>query len=163
MKQVVVGMAGAARGTELHMGGYLRVTGVDVRLKKIFGRRPEQVEAADFVENSTEKDAVFLTGTQHNNFVSSLAGRRIVCGTSSWLYYHGFDTDEREKDISRFYADPTENMDVLEKYAVRYIVLDGDMVTDDTVDRSALETGYNRIYESTSGEIAVFAVPADMK
>ena len=46
MKQVVVGMAGAARGTELHMGGYVRVTGVDVRLKKIMGRRPEQVEAA---------------------------------------------------------------------------------------------------------------------
>ena len=46
MKQVVVGMAGAARGTELHMGGYSRVTGVDVRFKKILGRRPEQVEAA---------------------------------------------------------------------------------------------------------------------
>lgn len=46
MNRVVVGMAGAARGTELHMGGYVRVTGVDVRLKKILGRRPEQVEAA---------------------------------------------------------------------------------------------------------------------
>jgi len=43
MDSVVVGMAGAARGAELHMGGYDRVHGVDLRLKKIMGRRPEQV------------------------------------------------------------------------------------------------------------------------
>lgn len=46
MEQVVVGMAGAARGTELHMGGYERVHGLDLRLKKIMGRRPEQVVPA---------------------------------------------------------------------------------------------------------------------
>lgn len=46
MEKVVVGMAGAARGTELHMGGYNRVYGLNLRLKKIMGRRPEQVEAA---------------------------------------------------------------------------------------------------------------------
>lgn len=43
MKPVVVGMAGAGRGTELHMGGYGRVHGVNLRLKKIMARRPEQL------------------------------------------------------------------------------------------------------------------------
>ena len=43
MKDVVVGMAGAGRGTELHMGGYQRVHGVNLRLKKILARRPEQL------------------------------------------------------------------------------------------------------------------------
>ncbi len=43
MKPVVVGMAGAGRGTELHMGGYQRVHGVDLHLKKILARRPEQL------------------------------------------------------------------------------------------------------------------------
>ena len=46
MQKVVVGMVGAARGTELHMGGYERVHGVELRLKKIMGRRPEQVRPA---------------------------------------------------------------------------------------------------------------------
>ena len=46
MDKVVVGMVGAGRGTELHMGGYARVRGVDLRLKTIMARRPEQLEPA---------------------------------------------------------------------------------------------------------------------
>ncbi|MDO5343211.1 MAG: Gfo/Idh/MocA family oxidoreductase [Bacteroidia bacterium] len=46
MKQVVVGMVGANRGAELHVGGYQRVTGIDLRLKTIMARRPEQLEKA---------------------------------------------------------------------------------------------------------------------
>lgn len=46
MNDVVIGMAGAGRGTELHMGGYQRVHGVNVRYKRIVARRPEQVNAA---------------------------------------------------------------------------------------------------------------------
>ena len=37
MKEVVIGMAGAGRGTELHMGGYERVHGVKLRYKHIPG------------------------------------------------------------------------------------------------------------------------------
>ncbi len=43
-------------------------------------------EAAAFLEANSPRDAVILTGTQHNNPVSSLAGRKIVCGTGSFLY-----------------------------------------------------------------------------
>lgn len=46
MNDVVIGMAGAGRGTELHIGGYKRVHGVDIRLKHIIARRPEQLNAA---------------------------------------------------------------------------------------------------------------------
>lgn len=119
---------------------------------------PEQVEAAAFVTENTGRDAVFLTGVHSHNFVSSLSGRRIVCGPDAWLFYHGYDTEEREAEIERFYAAPLENTDVLEKYGVRYIVLDHGMPYD-TVDRGALENGYDKIYESRSGEIAIFAVP----
>ena len=46
MKRVVVGIAGAGRGTELHMGGYERVHGVELRFKKLLARRPEQLYPA---------------------------------------------------------------------------------------------------------------------
>ena len=131
----------------------LRETIGDYRL---FDR--EDVEAAAFVESSTERDAVFLTGTQHSNFVSSLAGRRIVCGPDTWLYYHGFDTDERKADIQRFYADPEENMDVVEKYGVRYIVSGGERF-DYPVNLAGLERIFEKIYESEDGGIEIFAVP----
>ena len=46
MKQAVVGMVGAGRASELHMGGYSRVSGVPVRLKKITDMRRDQLLAA---------------------------------------------------------------------------------------------------------------------
>lgn len=46
MKEVVIGMAGAGRAVELHMGGYQRVRGVKLRFKHIIARRPEQLYAA---------------------------------------------------------------------------------------------------------------------
>ena len=131
----------------------LRETIGDYRL---FDR--EDVEAAAFVESNTARDAVFLTGTQLNNFVSSLAGRRIVCGPDTWLYYHGFNTEERKADIRRFYADPGGNLDIVEKYDIRYIVSDGGSFAY-TVDRGALERMFEKIYESENGEIEIFAVP----
>lgn len=45
-KKITIGMIGAGRGTELHMGGYDKVRGVDVRYKWIFARREEQLAAA---------------------------------------------------------------------------------------------------------------------
>jgi len=43
---VTLGMAGAGRGTELHMGGYDHVHGIMIRYKTIFARRQEQLDAA---------------------------------------------------------------------------------------------------------------------
>ena len=42
-KTITIGMVGAGRGTELHMAGYDRVHGVNVRYKWIFARREEQL------------------------------------------------------------------------------------------------------------------------
>lgn len=96
MKQVVVGMAGAGRGTELHMGGYVRVTGIEVRLKKILGRRPEQVEPArekygfeesvysfDELINDSEIDVIDIctpTYVHPEMVIKALkAGKHVIC------------------------------------------------------------------------------------
>ena len=118
----------------------------------------QDVAAAEFVEQTTERDAIFLTGTQHINFVSSLAGRRIVCGPDTWLYYHGFDTSERQTDIRAFYADPVGQAAVLEKYGVSYILLSGNERYSMAVDTAALEREYTRIYASPGDEIVIYAV-----
>lgn len=117
----------------------------------------EEVDAAAFVEENTEPHATFITGTQHINFVSSLAGRRIVCGPDLWLYMHGYDTDSRKQDIRAFYADPEGHRDVLEKYGVDYILVTGSERYDMNVNTLALDSGFRKIYESGSGSIAIYA------
>lgn len=119
----------------------------------------EETEAAAFVEENTPEHATFLTYTNHINFVSSLAGRNIVCGPDTWLYYHGLSTSERHEDIRRFYADPAGNMDVLKKYEVSYMLVSAYERANLTVDLAALENLFPKLYESKSGGILIFGLP----
>jgi predicted dehydrogenase len=43
LKEIVIGMVGAGRATELHMYAYKRVSGIPLRFKTIVARRPEQL------------------------------------------------------------------------------------------------------------------------
>ena len=116
------------------------------------------VEAAAFVEEKTDEDDVFMTGNHHINFVASLAGRKIVCGTDSWLYYHGYDTAERKADIRAFYADPAGNEQLLQKYSVDYVVVTAHEYGQMTVNKQALDSLYERVYESEWEDVIIWKV-----
>lgn len=113
-------------------------------------------EAAAMVEKHTEQDEVFLTGDQHINFVSSLAGRRIVCGPDLWLYWHGLGaiTSERHADVRRFYSDPVNSKDVLEKYGVDYILVSSHEVENYGADTAVLDGIYPLLYRR--GGISIY-------
>lgn len=119
------------------------------------------VEAARIVEEQTAQDAVFLTGDQHINFVSSLAGRRVVCGPDLWLYWHGLKkiSAPRHTDVRRFYADPAGNRDVLDKYGVDYILVSGHERYEYDVDEAALDASYPLLYEQNG--IKIYCADAD--
>ena len=111
------------------------------------------VQVGEFVRDETEEDAVFLTGVHHLNPVSSIGGRRIVCGPDLWLYYHGLSTDVRKGDISRFYADPAGNQDVLATYGVDYIVVSSYERNDYRVDTATLDAMYPRVYQNSEATV----------
>lgn len=117
-----------------------------------------EVEAAEYIEENTEQDATFLTWTQHINFVSSLAGRRIVCGPDTWLYYHGFNTWDRQRDIRSFYADPVGYEYILSEYEVDYILIGSQERYHLSVDEYAIANRYDKVYESDWGEIVIYRV-----
>lgn len=109
---------------------------------------PDAVACAEYVENETPREAVFLTGTQHVNPISALAGRRIVCGPDLYLFFHGLDYRQNQADCERFYEDPIGNLDVLARYDVSYIVVGDYEVSDYDVDLAALDARFARVYES---------------
>ncbi len=114
------------------------------------------VEAAEYVENNTDQHAVFMTGDQHRNFVSSLAGRRIVCGPDLWLSFHGYNNAERHADVRAFYADPMGNLDILEKYQVDYILCGDWEKGGMTVNEGALRALFPVAYESENHSVVIF-------
>lgn len=120
----------------------------------------EDIDAAAYIEADTPPHAVFLTGyAQHLNPVSSLAGRTIICGTDLWLYFHGFDTTTRKQDIIRFYESPENNLDVLKKYKVEYIMISSYERDNLEIDFMGLETLFPLSYASDNGEISIYMVP----
>lgn len=81
------------------------------------------VSVAKWVEKNTNPTDTFLTATNHNNAIASLTGRNIVCGSSTFLYYHGLNYTEAEADVKRMYENPTERTALFQKYHVRYMVI----------------------------------------
>lgn len=81
------------------------------------------VTLSEWVEKNTNPSDVFLTATNHNNAVASLTGRNIVCGSSTFLYYHGVDYQTAEADVKTMFENPQQRETLLQKYNVTYIVL----------------------------------------
>ena len=74
-------------------------------------KKQEYKELAEYINTNTPADAVFMTATNHNNAVAMLTGRSIVCGSPSFLYYHGLDYSTRELDLP-------EGRELLHKWGV---------------------------------------------
>ena len=111
------------------------------------------VEIGEYVRDNTEEDATFLTGVHHLNPVASIAGRDIVCGPDLWLYYHGLDTSGRKSDIRAFYADPENNLDVLEKYGVDYILVSSYERSDYNIDYEGLGLIAEEVFSNREGTV----------
>ena len=83
----------------------------------------DYVSLCKWVEKNTEPSDIFLTANNHNNAIASLTGRNIVCGSGSFLYFHGLDYAAQEVDVKTMYENPEARDSLLEKYNVTYIVI----------------------------------------
>ena len=115
------------------------------------------VEAGEFARDRTEKDAVFLSGTQHLNPVLSIGGKTVVCGPDLWLYWHGFDTRERQWDIQTFFEDPENHPEIPQKYNAGYIYVSSYERNQYDVDETALDRMYRKVFEN--GEATIWKIP----
>lgn len=66
----------------------------------------DEIAAANYILENTEPDAVFLTDDNHDNAVAVLTGRNIVCGSGSYLYFHGVDYEQQRQDAESMLTDP---------------------------------------------------------
>ena len=82
------------------------------------------VDLTDWINENVEPDATILTATNHNNAVAMLTGRNIVCGSPTFLHFHGVDYVERYYNVQRLYEQPAECFDSLsEEYGVDYVLV----------------------------------------
>ena len=84
----------------------------------------DQVQAAKYVKENAEPDATFLTYNNHNNCIAALTGRNIVCGSGSYLFFHGVDYSDRERSLPLLYEQPERYFASLsEQYDIDYVFI----------------------------------------
>ena len=126
---------------------------------------PQDIQTAEYVKENTPRHSVFLTGNQHLNPVSSLAGRTILCSSDLYLYYHGFNTGERRSEIASFYENPASNLDLLKKYQVEYIYVSAYERSDSQyfLNEDELESLFPLAFETSGGHNRIFIVPEEYR
>lgn len=120
-----------------------------------------EVEAAAFISENTPEKSMFLTGQQHNNAVAALTGRYILCGTGSYLYFHGVDYAQQQADAGKLYQNPAENLDLLEQYGIDYVYISSQERRDFAVDEAFFASYGELVYENF--EVRIYAVSETAK
>lgn len=138
MKETVtIGMAGAGRGTELHMYGYDKVYGVDVRRKWVFARRVEQLQAAcvrygfekytlDYNDllNDPEVDVIDICTPPYMHAQEVMqalnAGKHVICEKPLTGYFGSEDDERPIGNVSKekMYRGCLENIRKLEEVVI---------------------------------------------
>jgi predicted dehydrogenase len=109
-KTVTIGMAGAGRATELHMGGYTKLYGINVRYKWVFAKQEELASAKqrygfefttanfDDLLNDPEVDVIDICTPPYMHaqlIIEALnAGKHVICEKPLTGYF-GNPEDER--------------------------------------------------------------------
>ena len=80
------------------------------------------IALADYIDANAESDALFLASDSHVTPVFALAGRRILCGSGSYVYYHGMDYADEYSAMAALYEHPNEG--TLAAWDVGYVLFD---------------------------------------
>ncbi len=76
-----------------------------------------------YIEKNLSPDALVLTDTRHNNEVASLTGRNVLCGSPSYLFFHGLDYWENEEAARAIYETPKASFGLFSRFRVEYILV----------------------------------------
>ena len=83
----------------------------------------DEAAAAEFIMANSEPDAVFLTDDNHDNAVAVLSGRNIVCGSGSYLYYHGLDYGYQRQCAERMLTDAEAFERYKDEFSVDFVYM----------------------------------------
>lgn len=116
----------------------------------------EEAQAAAYIEENLPDDAVILTGDHHNNAVAALTGRDIVCGTGSYLYFHGIDYGAQRDAEARMLANPGESEALFAQYGVDYAYISDQERWNFNADEDWFAENCEKVYDA--GGIRIYAL-----
>lgn len=137
--------AAAAAVTALSASAALTMGREAVASYELFGQGALQL--CGYIEENLPPNAIILTDQRHNNEVASLSGRNVVCGSPSYLFYHGLPYQDSQEAAQRMYEDPAGNQALFAQYGVDYILVSDFEQSSFAVDQEALDRLFPRVYD----------------
>jgi len=116
----------------------------------------DEVSAAQFIEERAPSDAVVLTGGQHNNPIAALTGRKLVCGTGTYLYYHGVNYQRQQEAARAMYENPDDSAVLFDVYHVDYAYISSYERADYAIDETFFRENFPVAFKNS--EVTVYAV-----
>lgn len=116
----------------------------------------DETAAAEWAREQTPADALFLTADNHNNAVSSLAGRNIYCGSATFLYFHGLDYSDRQQTQRSLYESPS--LEALQAEEIAYVLVGPSERGRYAVDEAWFAQNLEPVF--TQGQATIYQVPA---
>jgi hypothetical protein len=112
----------------------------------------DEAEAGAFIRENTDPHGLFLTADNHNNTAAALGGRNIVCGSATFLYYHGLDYTSRKALAVELLQSPT--LESLRENKIAYVYISGyERALEGGVNESFFENSLNKIFSNASVSI----------
>lgn len=108
----------------------------------------DDMALAVYIDENAGSDALFLTSDSHVTPVFALAGRRILCGSGSYVYYHGMDYSAEYNAMRALYETPDE--DTLAAWDIGYAVFDSSVYAKFAADESWYAARYDVWYENAA-------------
>lgn len=115
---------------------------------------PDMVSAAAYAKQNTAPNALFLTADNHNNAIAALAGRKILCGSGSYLAYHGVSYAAEEQALTILYETPTEQ--ALADWGVDYVLIGHYERAYYHVDEAFYAARFEAVYQS--GDTVIYRI-----
>lgn len=110
----------------------------------------------NFIEENLPADATILTSTRHNNEVAALTGRNILCGSPSYLYFHGLDYRLNEFAVQDIYENTKHAKALISEYSVQYILISDFERHSYDLDELYFYNNYSCVY--TDGNVFLYKI-----
>jgi hypothetical protein len=117
---------------------------------------------AAWAQENTDPSSIWMTSDAPQHWVTNLAGRRSILSFRGWLWTHGYDYLDVERDLRVMYQQPAlaQEQELYEQYGVDFMVLEPSARGDWGAREGCGEYGFSSLYQSNNVDICLVTTAA---
>ncbi len=113
----------------------------------------EDLALAEWVRAETPAESTWLTSDQHNHWLINLTGRQPLMAFRGWLWTHGYNYSQVERDVMQMLGNPSANAALFAQYDIDYITIGPSEIHDWAADPQVFDALFPVVLETENYSI----------